>query len=274
MRDRDALVKACQGAEVIYNLAAEHADDVRPISLYYDVNVGGARNLVAAAEKNQVGKIVFTSTVALYGLNVGVPDESFPARPFNDYGKSKWEAEQVFQGWVEADSGRSLAIVRPVVIFGEGNRGNVYNLLRQIASGRFVQVGRGKNVKSMGYVENIAKFLTYCLGFGPGSRIYNYLDEPDLTTGELVAIAQEALGMRGALSSIPYPIGLAGGYLFDALARLTGKRFPISSVRIKKFCANTAVSAEKLRKTEFEPEFSLREGLERVIRDEFLNMTS
>lgn len=108
VRDKLALVHACQSFDVIYNLAAEHADNVRPLSLYYDVNVDGAHNIIAAAKENNIKNIIFTSTVALYGLNVGVPDESFQPKPFNDYGKSKLEAEKAFIKWCEDGTENTL----------------------------------------------------------------------------------------------------------------------------------------------------------------------
>ena len=61
--------------DAVYHLAAEHRDDVRPTSLYHEVNVGGAENIVYALEKNGINKLIFTSTVAVYGLNSGEPDD-------------------------------------------------------------------------------------------------------------------------------------------------------------------------------------------------------
>ena len=58
----------------------------------------------------------------------------------------------------QSKSGNSLIIVRPTVIFGEGNRGNVFNLFNQIASGKFVMVGKGENKKSMAYIGNVVAF--------------------------------------------------------------------------------------------------------------------
>jgi GlcNAc-P-P-Und epimerase len=118
VRDKKALDSACKGMEVIYHLAAEHADDVRPTSLYYEVNVKGAEHVVQAAVSQGIHRIIFTSTVALYGLNAGIPDEDFPVRPFNDYGTSKLQAEEVFRRWAGEDPAHSLVIVRPAVIFG------------------------------------------------------------------------------------------------------------------------------------------------------------
>ena len=270
VRDRERLNKALQGVDVVYHLAAEHRDDVRPVSLYYDVNVGGAKNVIDAVNRNNIKKIIFTSSVAVYGLNNGEPNEESPVKPFNDYSKSKYQSEKLFNDWVKDGNSKCLVIVRPVVIFGEKNRGNVYELLSQIASGNFIMVGKGKNMKSMAYVLNLSGFLTKTIQSGPGRHVYNYADKPDMTMEKLVCIASEALGNgRGTKARIPYPIGLLAGYAFDLMARITGKTYPVSSIRIKKFVADTKVSAEKLKETGFVAPYSLAEGLERMIASEF-----
>ena len=159
---------------VIINLAAEHRRDVRPLSLYSDVNIEGARNICIVAREKNVKTIVFTSTVAVYGFAPLGTDESGKIAPFNEYGRTKSEAELIFKAWqAEAPSERSLVIIRPTVVFGEQNRGNVYNLLKQIASGKFVMVGNGENRKSMAYVENVTAFIQHSLSFGSGLHIFN-----------------------------------------------------------------------------------------------------
>ena len=78
VRDIRKLTRSMHGVEVVYHLAAEHRDDVSPVSLYYEVNVGGAENIVSALEKNKIKKLIYTSTVAVYGLNSGKPNEDNP----------------------------------------------------------------------------------------------------------------------------------------------------------------------------------------------------
>ena len=271
IRDKGKLADSIHGIDAVYHLAAEHRDDVQPISLYYDVNVGGARNIVHALKKNYVNQLIFTSTVSVYGLNPGNPSEDSPVKPFNDYGKSKYQAETIFNKWATSDPIHSLVTVRPTVIFGEKNRGNVYNLLNQIALNRFIMVGNGKNKKSMGYVLNCSKFLTFLLKTTSGMHLYNFADKPDLRIEELVRITRHALGKKNDLSfRLPYIIGLLGGYAFDFLSKVTGKTYPISSIRIKKFAADTQISAEKMKGTGFIAPYSLTDGLKRTISSEFL----
>jgi nucleoside-diphosphate-sugar epimerase len=271
VRDKEKLTHSMHGAEAVYHLAAEHRDDVRPASLYYEVNVGGAENMVYALKKNDVKRLIFTSTVAVYGLNSGVPNEASPVKPFNDYGKSKYEAETIFNKWADSDHTHCLITVRPTVIFGEKNRGNVYNLLHQLSSGRFIKVGKGINRKSMAYVLNLTSFLVTLLESTPGQFIYNYADKPDLCMNELIKIFYNTLGKNSnANFQIPYTLGLMGGYCYDLLAKITGKTYPISSIRIKKFCADTVINTDKLQKTDFIPSYTLAEGLSRMIKSEFL----
>lgn len=269
VRDKNAMIEAFKGMDVIYNLAAEHADNVTPKSLYTDVNIGGAENVVAAVKANNIKHIVFTSTVAIYGRHQLNPNESFEAQPTNEYGRTKYEAEKVFVKWAGKNTDNSLTIVRPSVVFGEKNVGNVHRLIEQIAKGKFMMIGDGKNKKSMGYVGNISLFLASKANAEPGVNIYNFAGKPDLSTEETVAIIKDELSIPSKMPHVPEWVGLIGGYAFDALSKITGRKYPISTVRIKKFTADTIVSTEKLRESGFVDAYTLEEGLRRMIRDEF-----
>src|SRR5690606_34898576 len=172
--DEEKITTLLKDTGLVVLLAAEHRDDVTPVSLYYDVNVQGMRNTLKAMEANGVKRLVFTSSVAIYGLDKDNPDESFPADPFNHYGQSKCEAEQVLQEWYKTHQDWNINIVRPTVIFGERNRGNVYNLLHQIASGKFMMVGKGNNEKSMSYVGNVVAFIQFLIEqYREGYHVFN-----------------------------------------------------------------------------------------------------
>ena len=258
-------------ADIIINLADVHRDDVKPITLYDDVNVQGARNICDAADKHNINKIIFTSSVAVYGfapLNTG---EDGDTNFFNDYGRTKYLAEQIFKEWQLKDSkNRSLVIVRPTVIFGEGNRGNVFNLLNQIASKKFIMFGSGKNIKSMAYVENVAAFLEYSIKFKSGIHIYNYIDKPDLDMNELISITRKILfDKEGVGLRLPKILGIVIGRLFDFLSFLLKRNLSISSIRVKKFMSNSQFNSS-IQELSFTPPVELRQGLERTLIYEFL----
>jgi len=271
VRSLDQLRLTISDGSVIVNLAAEHRDDVRPLSLYDEVNVGGAKNICTVAREKGVKTIIFTSSVAVYGFAPIGTDESGKIAPFNDYGRTKFDAEQVFKAWqAEAPSERTLVIIRPTVVFGEQNRGNVYNLLRQIASGRFLMVGNGENRKSMAYVENVVAFIEYSMDFKPGLHIYNFIDKPDFTMNTLVGNVNRILGRSEKIGfRLPFAAGYLIGKGFDLVAAITGKRFAISSIRIKKFCANSVYDTA-IDKTGFVPPVPLEQALAKTVRHEFV----
>lgn len=272
VREQAQMDKELKGYDLVILLAAQHRDDVSPVSLYYDTNVGGMEVTLKAMEKNGIQRIIFFSSVAVYGLNKKNPDEDHPKDPFNHYGKSKWQAEQVLQRWYESHPDWNIDIIRPTVIFGERNRGNVYNLLRQISSGRFLMVGKGENKKSMAYVGNIVAFVKYMIdNVTEGYNVFNYIDKPDNNMNQLVGHVSRVLGKHIPATHFPYWLGMMGGYGFDLLAKLTGKKLTVSSVRVKKFCATTEFDATKVHSCGFVPPFTLDEGLARTLEFEFVH---
>lgn len=252
-------------------LAAEHRDDVSPISLYYDVNVRGTQNVLDAMDRAEIKNLIFTSSVAIYGLNKLNPDENHFQDPFNHYGKSKWEAELIIKKWYDNDpKNKSVTILRPTVIFGERNRGNVYNLLKQISSGRFILIGKGKNKKSMAYVGNIVAFIENRLEKNEhGYKVFNYADKPDFNMSELVSIIENKMNLTSPNIYIPLWLGLLGGYIFDFIALLSRKKLSISSVRVRKFCATTQFNSNKAN-TIFKPPYSLEQGINITLEKEFI----
>ena len=271
--DKATLSEALKSSDVIYHLAAEHRDDVSPTSLYTEVNVEGGKNVIAAAKVHGINTIIFSSSVAVYPLTPADPqggsNETHKPAPFNDYGHSKLESEKTFLEWAEEDQNRTLVTMRLVATFGPGNRGNIYTLMNQIAAGKFVMIGDGSNRKSIAYVGNVAAFLRHALTLKPGAHLYNYADKPDLNMRDFVLSIRKTLGYEGMGLHMPYAVGLLVGGVFDGLAKITGKKFPVSTIRIKKFCADTIVNADKLRETGFQAPYSLQDGLNNMIDAEF-----
>lgn len=272
VRSSSDMNKVIHENSILINLAAEHRDDVTPTSLYDEVNVGGAINICNAARINNTQTIIFTSSVAVYGFTPIGTDESGLINPFNNYGRTKYEAEQVFKDWqAESPNERKLVIIRPTVVFGERNRGNVYNLLKQIASGRFVMVGNGRNRKSMTYVENLVAFIEFATSFRPGIHIYNFIDKPDFSMNDLVVYVNRILGRSEKIGiRLPFYLGLLIGKGFDFFAAITGKKLAISSIRVKKFCANSVYNSA-IEKTGFITPIPIEKALEQTLRYEFLD---
>lgn len=270
VRDIDTLRQTITG-NVVVNLAAVHRDDVRDKLEFQRTNVDGAENVALVCEEKGIAKIVFTSTVAVYGFTKLGTDENGEINPFNEYGRTKFDAEEKLRAW-QLKGQNALLIVRPTVIFGEGNRGNVFNLLHQIASGKFIMVGKGQNIKSMAYIGNIVAFLEACISADEKYGVYNYVDTPDLTMNELVSQVRGKLRNKtGVGPRLPYWFGVVMGYAADLVSKLSGIKLPISFIRVKKFTQSTEFRSSKNELNGFEPPFRLDDGLQRTLESEFLS---
>jgi GlcNAc-P-P-Und epimerase len=270
VRDVKTLRDTITG-DVVVNLAAVHRDDARDKLQYQRTNINGAENVALICEEKGIDKIVFTSTVAVYGFAEPGTDESGAINPFNEYGRTKFEAEEKLRAW-QAQRDNSLLIVRPTVIFGEGNRGNVFNLLNQIASGKFIMVGKGLNKKSMAYIGNIVAFLETCILTNEKYGVYNYVDTPDLTMNELVSQVRAKLkGKDGVGPRLPYWLGIILGYTADLVTKISGKNLAVSSIRVKKFASSTEFKSNKASLNNFQAPFLLSNGIERTLQSEFIS---
>jgi len=229
-------------------------------------NEGGAKALVQAANKVDIKRLVFFSSVAVYGDREEPTTEETPLEPTNPYGESKLAAERVFIRWANERPDRSLIIIRPTVVFGPHNRANMYNLIDQIAKGRYINIGNGSNIKSVAYVENLVQASLFLLNkLSAGVHIYNYADSPHLTTRELTKIIFADLGRNQPRLKIPLSATLIFGKPFDWAIRLTGKNLPISTGRIKKFCTTTHHKADKIFRGGFQAEIYYEEGLRKMV---------
>jgi GlcNAc-P-P-Und epimerase len=269
IRDTDALTAALDGCSAVLNLAAAHHDFGLTPATFDSVNVGGARSVVAAAQAAGIDNLCFYSSVAVYGDAPGRPDEDTAPAPVNDYGRSKLAAEGVYRRWAAADEARRLLVIRPAVVFGPRNYANVHRMIRAIDRRRFLPVGPGTNRKSMVYVENVVAAILH-LWTRPAAyepEVYNCVDQPDMTSREIVAEVYRGLGRPTSRLRLPLAPALVAAKPFDLLARVTGRNLPVTSARIRKLAdAETSFRSDRMRETGYVQPVSLPEGLARMVR--------
>jgi nucleoside-diphosphate-sugar epimerase len=266
IRDKDCVSSLASNIDIILHLAAEHQDFGVAKEEYYSVNVEGTHSLLDAATVNGVKKFIFYSSVAVYGDRQEPSTEAISPRPSNHYGKSKMQAEERICTWVEADSTREVIIIRPAVIFGSFNYANMYRLIRTIHKRRYLKVGMGKNIKSIGYVENIVAGTLFLLEhMKPGVEIYNYADYPQLTSAAIAEKIAQALEVKLCRFILPLRVTMFLAYPFDLVSKLTGKNLPITAYRIKKYAMSTHHTADKIRHLGFVPPCSIDTGINRMV---------
>lgn len=267
IRIRDDVRKAFEVGNVdsVISLAAKHHDFGIGHDEYFDTNETGTQVLCDVATEFGIKKIIFYSSVAVYGMREEVSNEILEPRPDSPYGASKLAGEKVLQKWAAEDATRQVVIIRPTVVFGANNVANMYNLIRQIDSGLYFHLGKAGNIKSIAYVENLVRATLYLKErMKPGVAIYNYADEPQLTSRIIGNTIADALGKKIYLN-IPRWLGISIGLPFDLAIKLTGKNLPVSSSRIKKLGTSTHHSARKIFLEGFKPEYSTLDGLKKMV---------
>jgi nucleoside-diphosphate-sugar epimerase len=171
VRDPDAVARACRGVEVVHHNVAlvPLARDRRS---FREVNEGGTRIVLAAAERAGVRKVVYTSSSAVFGIPAANPvGEEAEPHPQEDYGRAKLAGEAACRA--AAGRGLDVSIVRPRTILGHGRLGILQILFEWVRRGRNVPVlGRGDNRYQFVHAEDLADA---CLRASrrPGFRVYH-----------------------------------------------------------------------------------------------------
>jgi nucleoside-diphosphate-sugar epimerase len=251
--------------DTIISLAAKHHDFGIGHDEYFDTNEDGTRILCKVASDFNIKKIIFYSSVAVYGLRDEISNETMEPKPDSPYGASKLAGEKVLHEWVKDKPDRKVLIIRPTLVFGKNNMANMRNLIKQIDSGLYFHLGRADNIKSIAYVENLVQATLFLKDrMIPGVATYNYADEPQLTTRQISTVIAESLNKKVRLT-VPKTLGVMMGVPFDIIIKLTGKNLPISTARIKKLGTPTHHSAKKVFSEGFQPRFSTIEGLKKMV---------
>jgi len=267
IRIKEDVRRAIQnnGIKTILSLAAKHHDFGIGHDEYFDTNEDATRVLCEVATEFGIREIVFFSSVAVYGIRPEISTESMVPKPDAPYGASKLAGEKVLEKWASEQPGRKVLIIRPTLVFGRNNMANMRNLIVQIDSGLYFHLGKAANVKSIAYVENVVQGTLFLIGrMKDGVAIYNYADEPQLSTRQIGETIAAALGRKIRLT-LPMMLGVMLGIPFDIVIKLTGKNLPISSARIRKLGTATHHSAKKLFTEGFKPSFTTIDGLRKMV---------
>jgi nucleoside-diphosphate-sugar epimerase len=261
IRSKEDIRRAAEGTDLIINLAAVHKDFGVSTEAYFAVNDVGTHNVVVASSELGIERVFFFSSTAVYGPAVKVTEKT-PVAPAVVYGESKVAGERRVATWAAENPGRHAVILRPTVVFGPRNFGNMCNLIQTIAARRFVMVGNGENIKSVAYVGNVVAAAMFLIRqMRPGLVVYNYSDYPQMTARELVGQICLALERRAPRFHLPLGPVLAAAQAVDVVGRWTGYDFPITANRIRKLNTSTAIISDEIRNLGFRQVASIEESI-------------
>lgn len=270
VRDRDAFSRLDIRPSVIFNFAAVHREPGHELAEYYETNLPGADNVCAWAEQVGCNNIIFTSSIAPYGPTEQPKTEDSIPTPNSAYGGSKLAAEKIHLGWQRGGAGRKLVIVRPGVVFGPGEGGNVTRLVQATLRRYFLYMGNRQTRKAGGYVKELVNTMFWALDKIPGQGgkfLYNFTMSKAPTVEEYVDTTCRVAGVKRFVPSVPHTLLLAVSYVIDAIARPLGIKQPISPVRIRKLVRSTNIEPGVLRKEGYQYKYSLETAMQDWCRD-------
>jgi farnesol dehydrogenase len=262
--DLESLQRGAEGCDAIVHMAAMVKMWTPDRSLFDRVNVGGLRNVLAAAEGARA-RVVYTSSFMALGPAGPTPgDESLlhPGRPRNDYERTKAAADVVARE--AAVAGRDIVILYPGVVYGPGDvtDGNiVVKMVTDHLAGKLPGiVGPGVRLWSYSYVEDVADGHLAALERGRAGERYVLAGE-NVTMDGLFATLQEVANVRPPRLHIPFAVATALGYACVLWAEMTGHPPLLTHEVVGVFREHWAyTSAKAERELGYRPR-PLREGL-------------
>ncbi len=262
---RDVVARAMEGVEVVHHLAAAFRELNVPESHYYDVNVEGTRNVLTAAARAGVRKVVYCSTCGVHG-NIDEPpaDETAPIQPADYYQQTKYEAEPFVREWNRR--GLRTTILRPAAIYGPGDPERFFMIFKRVAGGVFPMFGDGKTLYHPLYIDNLVDAFVAAMQPDAGNgEAYLIGDESYVEIEDLVKAVAAALGVNVSIPHYPLMPLIVAGHVCEQVCKPFGITPPIFPRRVDWYRQNRAFDTNKAKRDlGYKPLVGLREGLART----------
>lgn len=233
--------------------------------VYFKVNTGLTQKIFDYFLASSARKFIFFSTAKAAADRVeGILTEDVVPSPVGPYGESKIRAEEYIKSKFDfgTNTGKQVYIIRPCMIHGPGNKGNLNLLYGVVSKGLPWPLGAFDNKRSFTSVENICFAVKGLLSNVVQSGIYNMCDDEPLSTNELVSIICETLGKKCRIWYINK------GFM-NAVAKICGMiHLPLNPDRMQKLTENYVASNAKIKKALKISDFPVdaRSGLRTTVR--------
>ena len=266
LREGDSLVRASQGVDVVYNIAAIYRQAGLRDDAYRAVNAAAVRSVVEAAAAAGARRVVHCSTVGVHGDVEHPPaNEDAPLRPGDIYQRTKVEGEAIGRE-AAAAAGIELVIARPTGIYGPGDR-RLLKLFRGVARRRFVILGSGRIYYHLTYIDDLVEGFRLCGEVAAAAgRTYILAGGEVTTLNELAGLIAEEAGVPAPGLHLPVWPFWAAGAACEAVCAPLGIEPPIYRRRVDFFTKSRAFDISRARRElGYSPAIGLREGIRRTL---------
>lgn len=231
--------------DVIIHLAGKAHDtkNKAKADVYFKVNTGLTEKIFDYFKKSQTSKFIFFSTAKAAADRVdGVLTEDVVPSPVGPYGESKIGAEKyILAGAAGLKEGQRYYILRPCMIHGPGNKGNLNLLYKVVSKGIPWPLGAFDNKRTFTSVDNICFVVRQLAERDVDSGIYNMGDDEPVSTNQLIRIICDELGKKVRIWNISKG-------LMTSAAKLGGLlHLPLDPERLRKLTENYVSSNAKIK---------------------------
>lgn len=246
----------------VFNLAAIHREPGHNNVEYFQTNILGAENVCNFADKVGCQNLIFTSSISPYGSTEESKCERSLPIPITPYGSSKLVAEKIHQIWQAKDeNNRRLVIVRPGVVFGPGEGGNVSRLVKAVINRYFFYMGNKGTRKAGVYVKELCNAIWWVFNRqvekGELVSLFNMSMNPGPSISEYVETVCNVSRIKRFVPNIPYTILLLSAFTIDIILRPIGIKHPFSPVRIRKLIRSNNILPTYLVENGYEFKYTL-----------------
>ncbi len=253
LTDEKVIEIAIAGCNQVYHLAAYAKPWAKDPAVYYEMNLHAVQRILDAAFRNNVEKIVFTSTAGVLGPSHHTPVAEHDTRigeVMNEYEDSKTIAEELCLRYV-AEKNMNIVTVNPPRVYGPGvdtESNSITRLLKMYAAGKWKVIpGNGKGIGSYVHVEDVAQGHLLAMKHGkPGERYI--LSGENLSYDEFFDIIKKITGKNHPLFHVPLQLMMLAGHLMNLREKITGQPPMITPKWIKKYSYNYALDCSKAQK--------------------------
>ncbi|WP_426991336.1 NAD-dependent epimerase/dehydratase family protein [Methylomonas sp. CM2] len=257
------------GIDTVFHLAGKAhalAENRQDEAEYFAVNTAGTRKLLEAAKAAGVRRFIYFSSVKAVGDAEQAPwDETASAPADTPYGRSKYTAEQLVLhgGYVPHP-----VVIRPCMVYGNTNKGNLPQMIRAIHQGRFPPLPETGNRRSMVHVADLVEAAILVAEHpAAAGQIYIVTDDTPYSTRQIYDWIRTALGKPPARWRVPFQALRAAARFGDGLNRLCRQRMPLDSDTLRKLTDSAWYSSAKIRRElGFTTTRNLRDALPDLIR--------
>ena len=270
LRDCASIIDACAQMDAVYHVGALSAPWGRSAD-FHAINVGGTEHVVAGCVRHGVGRLIVVSSpsVLFNGRDQHLLTDAapYPARFISTYSATKKLAEDRVNAAIR--QGLPALILRPKAIFGPGDTTTFPRLIRAARQGRLPQIGSGRNLVDLTYVDNVVQALVLALA-APAAvgKTYTITNDEHVALWDVITTVLRQLGIPAQLRKLPVTLAMAAARLMELRAQLTGREPLLTrySVAVLARTQTYDIGAAR-RDLGYLPAVSVAEGIRRTLAD-------